>query len=44
MPHGFPRAAGCRSEKRYPADGFSGPFDAGDELAGLMQNVVDYWQ
>ncbi len=39
----FPSSGRLSQRNNYPADGFWG-LDAGDELAGLMQNVVDYWQ
>jgi hypothetical protein len=39
----FPSSGRLAARNNYPADGFWG-LDAGDELAGVVQNVVDYWQ
>ena len=39
----FPSSGRLAARNNYPADGFWG-LDAGDDLAALMQQVVDYWQ
>lgn len=39
----FPSSGRLAARNNYPADGFWG-LDAGDGLAGLMQNVIDYFQ
>jgi hypothetical protein len=39
----FPSSGRLAARNNYPADGFWG-LDAGDELAGLIQEVVDYWR
>lgn len=39
----FPSSGRLAARNNYPADGFWG-LDAGDDLAGLVQEVVDYWR
>jgi hypothetical protein len=39
----FPSSGRLAARNNYPADGFWG-MDAGDGLAGMIQEVVDYWR